>query len=84
MKEKNNNHPYIIAVGESMDNITQNFIEVEKHLMCVSYSCILCTEYLWFMNAHLMILMFLDSTTVRFYPNSGSIFQSHQSFWFVL
>lgn len=43
MKEKENNHPYIIAVGKSMGDISYYFIEIEKHLMCVSNFDVLTT-----------------------------------------
>lgn len=33
--EKGNNFPYIIAFGESQENITRYFIEIEKHLIDV-------------------------------------------------
>lgn len=37
MKIADNSHPYIIAVGKSNNEaISYYFIEIEKHLMCVS------------------------------------------------
>lgn len=44
MKVKDNNHPYIIAVGSSIENISYYFIEIEKHLMCVSICFVRLTE----------------------------------------
>lgn len=36
MLRKGNDHPYIIAVGASMREISIYYIEVEKHLIPVS------------------------------------------------
>lgn len=36
MEEKQNTHPYIIACGDSVDEITHYFIVLESHLMSVS------------------------------------------------
>lgn len=35
LHEKSNRHPYIIAVGDSMENITRYYIDLERHLMPV-------------------------------------------------
>lgn len=34
--DRTNNHPYLIAVGDSVKEIIQFYIEVEKHLLPVS------------------------------------------------
>lgn len=35
LSESSNDHPYIIAVGDTIDDITHYYIELEKHLMPV-------------------------------------------------
>lgn len=38
MREPKNDHPYIIACGESHDKITHFYIDLERHLLSVSES----------------------------------------------
>lgn len=50
LNEKSNNHPYIIACGDTIDNITHYYIELEKHLMSVSCGNILPINTIEFKN----------------------------------
>lgn len=36
LMDSTNNYPYIIAIGDSQNEITEFYIEVEKHLLIVS------------------------------------------------
>lgn len=41
LRERDNNHPYIIAVGDDKKNISRYFIDIESHLFDVCSSLIL-------------------------------------------
>lgn len=80
MKVASNHHSYIIAVGKSNnDNISYYFIDIEKHLMCVSTNLELIIQYSKLNND---IIISIGSNWVYVHSDSGFVFQSSQGFWF--